>query len=254
MDFAGLLRTRLVRALARAAVSRTAALCAAVICTAALVLPLGGGIRAAEDAVRLDAFDRTYPPGEVYGSWDLQKISPLFGSGADTFFQFVDGPGPDGHTIHLRSGRNNSFSLGAKEKFKLQAWPILEWEWKVTRTPKNGDVRVKERDDQAGSMCVIVNPGLTGFDSLCYLWENDGPKGQTLVSAKRDASRYLILRTARVDGTGSWHKERRNMLEDYTQVFGKPPSEEAVIGMQIDSDSTESSGEVFYRNIFRRKR
>jgi len=27
-----------------------------------------------------------------------------------------------------------------------------------------------------------------------------------------------------------------------------------VIGMQIDSDSTASGGEVFYRNIYRRKR
>ncbi len=238
MDFARPLRT----------LAWAAALCAA----AALVLHVGA--RAAEDAVRLDNFDRTYPPGEAYGSWDLQKISPLFGSGADTFFQFVNGPGPDGHYIHLRSGRNNSFSLGAKDKFRLQDWPILEWEWKVTRTPKGGDVRVKERDDQAGSMCVIVNPGLTGFDSLCYLWENDGPKEQLIVSTKRDASRYLILRTAKADGTGSWYKERRNMLEDYTKVFGKPPSEEAVIGMQIDSDSTESTGEAFYRNIYRRKR
>ena len=242
-------------------IKRKAGLMAAVLAAGCVMAavgvwsgPGGGGLQAAGDSVRLDNFDRTYPPGTTYGTWDLQKISPFFGSGQDTFFQFVNDPGPDGHYIHLRSGKDNSFSLGTKERFRVQDWPILEWEWKVTKTPKNGDVRVKERDDQAGSMCVIVNPGLTGFYSLCYLWENDGPKDTPLISTKRDDSRYLILRTAKADGVGKWYAERRDMLADYTRVFGKPPSDEAVIGMQIDSDSTESSGEVFYRNIYRRKR
>lgn len=209
---------------------------------------------AADDAVRLDDFTRRYEPGELYGSWEVRKIAPLFGSGADQFFQFVDTGGADGHYIQLRSGRNNSFSLGRSDGFRLQDWPILEWEWKVTRTPKDGDVRVTARDDQAGSICVIVNPGLIGFDSLCYLWENAGPKDTPITSTKRDASRYLILRTAQADGVGRWYAERRDMLADYTRVFGRPPAHDAVIGMQIDSDSTASGGEVFYRNIYRRKR
>ena len=213
-----------------------------------------GMLRAEEGAVRLDDFTRTYDPGQVYSTWELRKIAPLFGSGADQFFQFVDNGKPDGHYIHLRSGRNNSFSLGRTDGFRVQVWPILEWEWKVTRAPKDGDVRVQARDDQAGSICLIVNPGLIGFDSLCYLWENAGPKDTPITSTKRDASRYLILRTVQADGLGRWYTERRNMLQDYIRVFGKAPAYDAVIGMQIDSDSTESSGEVFYRNIYRRKR
>lgn len=211
-------------------------------------------LQAAGEAVRLDDFTRTYAPGELYDSWELQKIAPLFGSGEDTFFQFVHGSGPDGHVIHLRSGRNNSFSLGRKDDFQLSEWPMLEWEWKVLQTPKDGDVRVKALDDQAGSMCVIVNPGLIGFDSMCYLWENDGPKDTPITSTKRDGSRYLILRTAKADGVGNWYQERRNMLEDYVRVFGRQPQHEAVLGMQIDSDSTSSSGEVHFRNLYRRKR
>jgi len=218
-----------------------------------LWLSQGSPVRAAADAVRLDDFTRTYPPGEVYGSWELRKIAPLFGSGQDQFFQFVDGRGPDGHVIHIRSGKNNSFSLGRKDSFQLADWPILEWDWKVTQTPTKGDVRVKALDDQAGSMCVIVNPGLMGFDSMCYLWENGGPKDTPITSTKRDASRYLILRTVEKDGVGKWYHERRDMLADYKRVFGHAPNDEAVIGMQIDSDSTASKGEVFYRNLYRRK-
>ncbi|HKI98301.1 MAG TPA: DUF3047 domain-containing protein [bacterium] len=204
--------------------------------------------------MRLDDFARTLAPGATPGKWQVQKISPFFGEGNDQFFQFVNGAGPDDHYIHLRSGSDNSFSVGLRDGFRLQNWPILEWQWKVTKTPKGGDVRVQARDDQAGSMCVIVNPGLIGFDSLCYLWENDGPKDTPITSTKRDASRYLILRTVKADGIGRWYSERRNILQDYTRVFGHPPEKEAVIGMQIDSDSTKSSAEAFYRDIYLRKR
>lgn len=197
---------------------------------------------------RLDDFDKTHSEGDTYGKWDLEKISPVFGSGESTFFQFVH-EGDDKHYIHLKSGKNNSFSVGLKDPFEVADWPVMSWEWKAVVLPKNGDVRVEAHDDQAGSICLIVNPGLFGFKSLCYLWENDGPMDQPITSTKRDDSRYLILRTKSKDGVGQWKKENRNVLADYRRVFGEVPDEKAIIGMQIDSDSTESAGEIFYRNI-----
>ncbi len=103
-------------------------------------------------------------------------------------------------------------------------------------------------------MCLIVNPGLFGFKTLCYLWENEGPKDKPLTSTKRDDSRYLILRTKAEDGMGEWKKEQRNLLTDYKRVFGKAPDDKAIVGMQIDSDSTESAAEAFYRNIVLHRR
>jgi Protein of unknown function (DUF3047) len=235
------------------AVLLTLATCGAVLALLAAAERLAP-VQAAPDEVRLDDFDHTLPPGKVYGTWDLRSIAPFFGSGEDQFFQFVHEPGPDGHYVHLRSGDNNYFSLGVQDNFDLHQWPILEWEWKVTVTPKGGDVRVKAKDDQAGAMCVVVHPSLLGYDALCYLYENDGPKETAFISHNRRDSRYLIVRTVKDDGLGAWHKERRNMLQDYVFVFGKQPEDLAIVGMQIDSDTTESKAEAFYRNIYRRKR
>lgn len=233
----------------------TLAVAAGVLFAALWVHP-GTAAWAGQDAKnkqwRLDDFKKTLPPGDAYGKWGMKKISPLFGSGDSTFFQFVHNS-PEEHYIHLKSGDDNSFSLGLQEEFQLADWPVLEWEWKVTRLPKGGDVRVEARDDQAGSICVIVNPGLFGFKSLCYIWENEGPKDKKLTSTKREDSQYLILRTGAEDGTGKWYKERRDILKDFIRVFGKPPEKKAIIGMQIDSDSTESAAEVFYRNIVLRR-
>ena len=205
-----------------------------------------------QQEMRLDVFSKTYSPNKAIPGWDSRKISPIFGSGDRFFFQFVHKSDQEQY-LHLKSGKNNSFSVGSEKRFQLRDWPILEWEWKVTQFPKGGDVRVKKLDDQAGAICVVVNPGLVGFDSLCYLWENDGPKETPITSSKRDDSKYLILRTAKADPTGDWVKERRNIFEDYKRLFGREPEKEAVIGVQIDSDDTASSGEAFYRRIYLRK-
>jgi hypothetical protein len=213
-------------------------------------LLLGMGLAGATwaEPVRLDTHTKTLPPLALPEQWQARKIDPIFGSGEIYFFQFVNN-GPDEQYIHLRSGRNNSFSVGHELRFRLQQYPELSWEWRITQLPKDGDVRILEQDDQAGSMCVIVDPGLIGFKSLCYIWENDGPIDLPLTSRKRDDSKYIILRTGKAPPFGDWVAERRNMLQDYQLAFGEAPKEEAIIGMQIDSNSTRSVSEAFYRRI-----
>ncbi len=207
----------------------------------------------AGDRMRLDDHSKTYPENEAIPGWDSTKISPLFGGGDRFFFRFVHKSEKE-HYLHMASGDDNSFSVGSEKPFEVKDWPILEWEWKVVKLPKGGDVRIKSKDDQAASVCVLVDPGPFGFDSLCYIWENKGPNGKEITSTKRDASKYIILRTPQTDKLGQWYKEERRIYEDYKRLFGKEPREKAAIGMQIDSDDTESSGEVFYRNIILRKR
>lgn len=211
-----------------------------------LYVGLAGVIQA--EPLRLDTYGKTLAPLELPERWQSRKIDPIFGSGDIYFFQFVN-DGPDKQYIHLRSGRNNSFTLGHEQRFRVQQYPELSWEWRITQLPRGGDVRIEDRDDQAGSMCLIVNPGLIGFKSLCYLWENDGPLDLPLTSQKREDSKYIILRTGKAPPFGEWVAERRNMLQDYQRAFGEAPKEEAIIGMQIDSNSTKSVSEAFYRRI-----
>ncbi len=244
MGFGGKVRSRPAL---RGGWSLAAALFAGLMaCSGGDAVAAGGG--GGETSLRLDVFHKTYEPNEPIPSWTSRKIAPFFGDGDKFFFQFVY-IGPEERYLHLASGRNNSFTVGARRGFLLPDLPVLEWEWKVTRLPKGGDVRVTARDDQAAAMCVVVDPGLTGFDSLCYLLENDGPKDTPITSTKREASKYIILRTATADRPGRWYKERRNIYEDYKRLFGKEPEHNAVIGVQIDSNDTGSSAEAFYRRI-----
>lgn len=209
-----------------------------------------GPASAAGGALRLDTFAKTYPPGELPPDWITRKFHPIFGDGNVHFFQFV-ADGPSEHYLHLRSGSDNSFAVGYEPKFSAKEYPWLEWDWKMVTLPKGGDVRRKDRDDQAGQMCVVYGLGMTGFNtSLCYLFENDGPKDTPIASQKQSGAHHLIIRTAKSgDPLGEWLHERRNLLEDYKRVFGREPDERANLAIQIDSDDTESSAEAEYRDI-----
>jgi len=234
-----------------------AAVCALIVAlglAAPLQRPAAQAQTAAGAELRLDAFDKTYAPNEAPEGWTTRKFAPIFGNGERYFFQFVHN-GADEHYLHLQSGRDNSFSVGREKLVPLQEWPVLEWQWKMGVLPKNGDVRVKERDDQAGDVCVVIRPSLTGFDSsLCYLFQDEGPKDTPIKSTKRDNAYHLILRTtAAGDPLREWLQERRNVLADYKRVFGREPSGEALIAVLIDSNDTESSAEAFYREIVMRK-
>ena len=203
----------------------------------------------AQDAMRLDTFTKTFSPGEAAPGWDAKKFAPVMGDGKKFFFQFVH-DSTEKHYLHVQSGANNSFSVGVEKKIQLQDWPVLSWDWKITRTPTGGDVRVKSKDDQGGAMCVVIDPSTFGFDSiLCYIFENDGPKDTILTSTKEKTAKYIILRTAKQDKLGQWYTEHRNALDDYRKAFGKPPGKPGIVGVQIDSNDTESTAEAFYRNI-----
>ncbi|HUJ74220.1 MAG TPA: DUF3047 domain-containing protein [bacterium] len=225
----------------------------------AAVVALGGALAQpplvhAQEQRRLDDFSKTYPGNQTYGDWDARKFSPRFGDGEKYFFQFVD-DGHGEHYLHLMSGKDNSFSVGYKRQFQLKDWPVLEWEWKMGALPKGGNSHAGSTDDEAGQMCVIVNPGLFGSQSICYLFDNGAAKSdQAFASPQGQRSQYIVLRSAAGgDATGTWYPERRNIYEDYKRVFGKEPEKEAAIGILINSQHTASSAEAFYRNIVQRK-
>lgn len=199
---------------------------------------------------RLDDWNKNFSPNEDAPGWQNQKFSPTFGSGDTFFFQFYHDA--TNHYLHLKSGKNNSFSVGSKFKFKLSDFPVLEWDWQANVLPKGGDVHKKATDDQAGQMCVTVNPGLTGSTSVCYLWDNQGKKGEKLTSTKHDNIKYVMLRVATEDKTGTWFHEKVNILADYTAAYGKP-TKDAIIGISIDSDDTKSSADINYKNIVLKK-
>ncbi len=203
--------------------------------------------------LRLDTWTKNFSTNEEAPGWAARKFSPLVGSGDKYFYAFVH-KSADEHYLHVATGKNNSFTVGTEKAYSLKEWPVVEWDWKMGILPKGGDIRVKEKDDQAGSFCIVLDPGLNFDSSLCYIFENEAPKEQIFTGTRRSNAKYMVIRTAKSgDPVGEWLHEKRNVYEDYKKIFGREPAKPANYGVQIDSNDTESSAEAFYRNIVLRK-
>ncbi|MBI5681685.1 MAG: DUF3047 domain-containing protein [Deltaproteobacteria bacterium] len=155
-----------------------------------------------------------------------------------------------GQVLHLKS-RGTSTALYKEIALNIAEIPYLNWQWKVTKLPDGGDVRIKSTDDQAAQIYIVfpkfplhVNSRIIG-----YIWDTNAPQGSIATSQKFSKTKYIILRSGKSD-MGRWLNEKRNVYEDYKMLFGEEPPKIGKVSVMIDSDDTKSSAEAFVGDIY----
>lgn len=171
--------------------------------------------------------------------WDLKQ---WFGGGHDIRIEIND----DKPVLRLLS-KQNSFGVYKKMDFDIRDYPYLSWRWKVTVLPTGGDVRNKKTDDQAAEVYVLFPkfPAVVNTRLVGYIWENLTPKDLHVTSQKSSNTRYVILRNA-TDPLDHWVTERRNVLQDYRDLFKEEPPQVGGVTLMIDSDDTKSTAESYF--------
>jgi len=129
--------------------------------------------------------------------------------------------------------------------------PFLEWEGKVTVPPAGGDFSSPDTDDQAAQLLVVFPK--TFFERrkvISYIWDPTAPKGTIGAGA---GPIYLNVKAMVVESgvgqIGNWVTEKRNLVEDFRNLYGESPERAVAIRMQINSQHTQSVAEVFWRTI-----
>ena len=146
---------------------------------------------------------------------------------------------------------NDNFGLKKEFSFQIKKYPYLNWRWKAFRLPKGGDVRKKETDDQAGQVYVLFPkfPAQVNTRSVGYLWESGAPKGSSGTSTAYGKMKYFVLQSG-TSNLDQWVSESRNVYQDYRKLFNEDPPEVGGILLYINSQHTQSSGEIGYGEIF----
>ena len=158
--------------------------------------------------------------------------------------------------LHMKSENEGStISRDVKGKVNLKETPILEWTWKAVTLPKTGNSCRKATDDQALQIFVVWPrfPEAVRSRIIGYVWDSTQPVGTICKSEKTGTVTYIVLRSGSAD-LGKWMTERRNVVEDFTKVYGEAPDNPAGVSVSIDSNDTNSVSESFVAAIgFRRK-
>lgn len=144
-----------------------------------------------------------------------------------------------------------SFSLSKDIFLDLSKFQYLNFEWKVEKLPKDGDLRKKELDDQAAQIYVILPsfPEFVNYKALGYVWDTSAPPG-VYQSKKFKNIKYIVLKTG-LSEISKWHTEKINVYEDFKKIWNITPSKQKiVVTISIDSDDTKSSAKSSFGDIY----
>jgi hypothetical protein len=153
--------------------------------------------------------------------------------------------------LHLKSRNEGStITRDIKGKVELKDTPILAWRWKAVKLPTGGDSRKKQTDDQAAQIYVAWPrfPEALRSRIIGYVWDTTAPAGTIARSEKTGTVTYIVVRSGPAD-LGRWISEERNLVEDFTRVYGEAPDNPAYISVAIDSNDTTSAAESLVGEI-----
>lgn len=196
-----------------------------------------------EDWSKLAIGSKGLPEG-----WTKQR----WGSPAYDFAIVEDG---GKKVLHLKSKNEGSTAnKDIKGKVNVKETPILEWSWKATVLPKNGNSCVKATDDQAAQIFVAWPrfPEAVRSQIIGYVWDTTQPVGTICKSEKTGTVTYIVMRSGPAE-LGKWLTERRNVREDFRKIYGAEPENPAAVSIAIDSNDTVSTAESFMGSILFRK-
>jgi len=210
------------------------------------ILILGGGGAWAAEEKGILVVDRFTSGADEKGTpqgWTQEKdLGPQskVGLGKEQEFPFV----------HLLSV-NDAFGIKKEFSFDIRKFPYLTWKWKATRLPKGGDIRKRETDDQAGQIYVLFPrfPAMLNTRSMGYIWDTATPAGTSGTSTVYSRMKYVVLQSG-TERLGQWVRETRNVLEDYKKSFQEDPPQGGGVLLYINTQHTQSSGEIYYGDIF----
>jgi hypothetical protein len=175
----------------------------------------------------------------IPNGWALKQ---WFGGGHDIRIEKND----EKPVLHLVS-KQNSFGIYKNFDFDIHDYHYLSWRWKVTVLPTGGDVGNKKTDDQAAQVYVLFPkfPSAINTRLVGYIWENLTPKDLHVTSQKSSNTRYVVLRN-HTDPLNQWTEEKRDVLQDYRDLFGEEPPQVGGVTLMIDSDDTKSTAESYF--------
>lgn len=170
----------------------------------------------------------------------------------------------------LRAESKNSASAIYKEiSVAPKDYPVLTWRWKVSNIIKKGDENRKEGDDYAARLYVsfeyrhdntslsemlkrrvikaVYGKELPG-DAIVYVWANRLAKNKAVPNPDTDKAMMLAVESG-PENVGVWISERRNVFEDYKNLFGIEPPRMAYIALMTDTDNTGEEVSAWYDGI-----
>jgi hypothetical protein len=139
-------------------------------------------------------------------------------------------------------------SVDAKKRY-----PVITWKWRAKEFPtkKFEESLNKENEDDFAARFYVIFPAMfiTNYKVLEYVWAEKLSPDTIGTSPYSKNIKLMVLRTG-VDKNNEWFTEERDIVSDYTRMFGTPPEANiGAIAFMTNAEHTLSSAEALYDEI-----
>lgn len=155
----------------------------------------------------------------------------------------------DGRTVLKGHAKGTASGLIRKLRFNPKIHRYLKWSWKIGNTVAGGNEMTKQGDDYAARVYVLF-PGRFFWQmrAVNYIWANRLPRGASVPNAFSSKAMLLAVESGPARA-GQWVSEERDILADYSRLFGEEPPEAGGIAIMTDADNTGAEATAWYGDI-----
>jgi len=156
-------------------------------------------------------------------------------------------------TLVLKADSYGSASvLFRKIEVDLTKYPYLNWRWRIEKRLTTENEQVKSGDDYAARIYVIIYGGYLPWrtKAVNYVWANKAEKYQVWPSAFAGRNSLMVALRNNHDSTSTWYEEKRNVLKDLSDMFGKEYKAINGIAIMTDTDNNQDNTIAYYGDIY----
>jgi len=161
----------------------------------------------------------------------------------------------DGRKVLEADSASSASSLYLEREIDLTATPVLEWSWRIEKTPGVTDERTKDGDDFAARVYVVApGEGIFGLPlGISYVWAGQARVGEFWPNPF--TSRVMMFALDSGNGAaGTWRTHKRDVRADFLRLFGRKVDRLEGIAIMTDSDNSGLKARAWYGEIALRAR
>ena len=138
--------------------------------------------------------------------------------------------------------QQSASGLTKELKIDLQVTPFLNWSWVIEQILQGNDEKTKSGDDFAARIYVIAKTGFGFWNTaaLNYVWSNKSPVGDFWPNPFTAKAVMFCVEQGDA-GLGKLRTYKRNVLDDFKQIFNKDIKEIQAIAIMTDTDNSQKN-------------
>lgn len=204
-----------------------------------IVLSLVASVSASDTLVVLDPSDG----GETLKDWQEKSFegSTSYNKASDAERSFIKA-----------IASSSASGLFLEKEIDLNAYPVLNWRWRVDKGLAAHDEKVKEGDDFAARLYVVVSGGFFFWKTIAlnYVWSSNQVETQAWPNPFAGDNAQMLPVRGESDQQGLWYLETRDLRQDFKRLFGREIDTIDGLAIMTDTDNGGGPAEASYGEIF----